>query len=69
MFYIICILLIILFWGGAFLIDRFNYNMIKNRAKDEAWKEYQDMCFDMCKDCYYKKRCQELENDDVLPPT
>lgn len=54
--FIIACLLIIAYFESK------NYKKFRQNLVDELREENQNTSLNMCKNCYYKKRCEELEN-------
>lgn len=59
-FYFIFLVLVCIVCG---YLGKLSYNRTKQKIKDEIKEEIQDSNFDICQNCYYKKRCEELEKE------
>ena len=71
--YIRLILLLIFICVCLFITVYFeskNYKKFRQNLVDELREENQNTSLNMCKNCYYKKRCEELEKEaDSDTPT
>ena len=58
---VLCVVFIIFCIFLTAYFEKKTYNRERARLIEEIRSECQDSKFDMCENCYYKKRCEELE--------